>query len=143
MTRLYRNRTDKMLGGVCGGLGQYLGIDPTWVRLFFVLLALGDGVGILMYGLLWIILPTDPDEAHIEVEGDLRTRLEADVRAAVNTPHPQAQIIAGVALIVLGAFWFIGNLNVSWLWWLDLDVLWPVLLIIGGAVMLLRARKGE
>ncbi len=130
-----------MLGGVCGGLGQYLGIDPTWVRLFFVLLALGDGVGILMYGLLWIILPTDPDEA--QIEGDLRTRLEADVRAAVNTPHPQAQIIAGVALIVLGAFWFIGNLNVSWLWWLDLDVLWPVLLIIGGAVMLLRARKGE
>jgi phage shock protein PspC (stress-responsive transcriptional regulator) len=57
--RLYRSRTDKMLGGVCGGLGEILDIDPTLVRLVFVLLALAGGPGILLYIILWIIIPRE------------------------------------------------------------------------------------
>ncbi|HEX9116593.1 MAG TPA: PspC domain-containing protein, partial [Anaerolineae bacterium] len=57
-TRLYRSRKDHMVAGVCGGLGEYLGIDSTLVRLFFVLLALpGAGVGFALYLILWVILP--------------------------------------------------------------------------------------
>jgi phage shock protein C len=55
--RLYRSQTEKMLAGVCGGLGEVLDIDPTLVRLVFVLLALLGGHGILLYLILWMLMP--------------------------------------------------------------------------------------
>lgn len=59
--RLYRSRTNRWLAGVCGGLGQYLGLDPTLIRVLFVLLALIVGGGFLLYVLLWIIIPLEPE----------------------------------------------------------------------------------
>lgn len=56
--RLYRDENDKILGGVCGGLASYLKVDPTIVRLVFALIAFGFGTGILIYILLWVILPS-------------------------------------------------------------------------------------
>ena len=58
--KLYRSRHDKFLAGVCGGLGEFLGIDPTLVRLIFVLLAILAGHGILIYLIMWIIVPPEP-----------------------------------------------------------------------------------
>ncbi len=58
--RLYRSRTDAMLGGVCGGLGQYLNVDPTIIRLILVLMALMGGHGILVYLILWLVIPLEP-----------------------------------------------------------------------------------
>ncbi|MES2370976.1 MAG: PspC domain-containing protein [Bacteroidota bacterium] len=58
--RLYRDDNDKILGGVCGGLASYLRIDPTIVRLVFALMSFGAGTGILLYILLWVILPSRP-----------------------------------------------------------------------------------
>jgi phage shock protein C len=58
--RLYRSQTDRMLAGVCGGLARYFNIDPTVVRLVFVVLALAGGPGVLLYLLLWIITPIEP-----------------------------------------------------------------------------------
>lgn len=57
--RLHRSRTDKMIGGVCGGLGEYFGIDPTIVRVVWVAVTLFGGAGILAYLILWIIMPQD------------------------------------------------------------------------------------
>ncbi len=63
--RLYRSRKERMLGGVCGGLGQFLGIDPTVVRLLFVLgLVLWPGLASLAaYLLLMVIVPEEPADA--------------------------------------------------------------------------------
>ena len=56
--RLVRSRTDKMVGGVCGGIGEYFNIDPTLVRVVFAILVLiGVGSPLLLYLLLWIIMP--------------------------------------------------------------------------------------
>jgi phage shock protein PspC (stress-responsive transcriptional regulator) len=55
--RLYRSENDKMLGGVCGGIAAYLKIDSSVVRILFALLTLGFGTGILVYLVLWIVLP--------------------------------------------------------------------------------------
>ncbi len=57
--KLKRSTTDKMVAGVCGGLAAYFGIDPILVRILFVLLALAGGPGILIYIILWIIMPED------------------------------------------------------------------------------------
>jgi len=55
--RLYRSENDKMLGGVCGGVAAYLRIDSSIVRILFALLTLGFGTGILVYLVLWVVLP--------------------------------------------------------------------------------------
>ncbi|MCR4434430.1 MAG: PspC domain-containing protein [Clostridiales bacterium] len=58
--RLYLSDTDKKIGGVCGGIGEYLGVDPTLVRLLWVVFALMGGSGILAYIIAWAIIPQKP-----------------------------------------------------------------------------------
>lgn len=55
--RLYRDMHNKMIGGVCSGIGAYIGIDPTWIRLLFILFAFLYGTTIIVYIFLWIIIP--------------------------------------------------------------------------------------
>jgi phage shock protein C len=58
--RLHRSRTNRMLGGVCGGLAEYFGIDPSIVRVIFVLLSLPGGIpGPLIYFILWLVVPEE------------------------------------------------------------------------------------
>ncbi|HUL94286.1 MAG TPA: PspC domain-containing protein [Burkholderiales bacterium] len=52
--------TDRKIAGVCGGLGEWLDIDPVFLRVAFILLALVGGLGIVVYALLWIFLPRGP-----------------------------------------------------------------------------------
>lgn len=61
MKKLYRSKTDKKICGVCGGLGEYLNVDSTLVRLVWLLIAL-TGSGILIYFLAAIIMPDEPDQ---------------------------------------------------------------------------------
>ncbi len=66
--RLYRSRTDRMVAGVAGGIANYLDIDPTLVRLLWVLAMLPGGVpGLLLYAAAWLIIPLEP----IPSQGDL------------------------------------------------------------------------
>ncbi|HII92027.1 MAG TPA: PspC domain-containing protein [Methanosarcina sp.] len=55
--RLTKSKKERMLFGVCGGLGEYFGIDPTFIRLAFAALAL-QGIGIVLYIILAIIMPS-------------------------------------------------------------------------------------
>lgn len=57
MKRFYLSSTDKKIGGVCGGIAEYLNVDSTFVRLLFVLFALVGGLTIVIYIVLWIIAP--------------------------------------------------------------------------------------
>ena len=59
--RLYRSRDDRWLAGICGGLGAYFDLDPTLIRVLFVLFALVVGGGFLLYILLWVIIPLEPE----------------------------------------------------------------------------------
>lgn len=57
--RLTRSNTDRMLGGVCGGLAEYFNIDPTLVRLAFVILTFMPGPSFMLYLILWLIIPPE------------------------------------------------------------------------------------
>ena len=59
--RLYRSRRNRMIGGVCGGLAEYLDTDPTIIRLALALSILLGGAGILAYLIMWIIIPEEPE----------------------------------------------------------------------------------
>ena len=58
--RLYKSNTDKMVAGVCGGIAAYFDIDPTLVRLIWVLFCVAGGSGLLAYIIAAIIIPQDP-----------------------------------------------------------------------------------
>ena len=61
--KLYRSRTNKMIAGVCAGLGDFFELDPTLIRLGAVVLVLAAGVGVLAYIVAWIIVPREPWES--------------------------------------------------------------------------------
>jgi phage shock protein C len=60
--KLYRSRNDRMIAGVCGGLAEYFNIDSTWVRLLFIILFLLGGSALLVYIIMWIIVPKAPEQ---------------------------------------------------------------------------------
>ena len=103
--RLMRSETEKMIAGVCGGLADYLNIDPVLVRLAFVVLFLASGIGLAIYALLWIILPT-PSRAQpvIRVMGESATGDPADLKRRFS---PAATV--GVIMILFGAFFLLSQ----------------------------------
>lgn len=58
-----RRSSDKMIAGVCAGVAEYFGVDPVIVRIIFVGLALAGGPGLLLYIILWIIMPDYPTDS--------------------------------------------------------------------------------
>lgn len=151
MKRLYRSRKDALLGGVCGGIAEHLGIDPTLVRLVFAVLALASGVGVVLYLLLWFITPREgeppasPKETVRSGAEELveRTReLGQEVRqAAWGRDGSFALVVAG-SLILLGVSFLLRNLVGGWLWWLRFDILWPLILVLTGGALLWKNVRG-
>jgi phage shock protein PspC (stress-responsive transcriptional regulator) len=148
--KLLRSSTDKMLGGVCAGLGKYLRVDVTIVRLFFVVLTMVGGFGPLLYMILWIVVP---QEGHVFVgktpqfDGeDLRDRMglvRDDVVKAVSSPNQNTTRFIGVALVLMGGFLVLKQLNVPWLTWLNSGVIWAALILLAGVALLVRGTRGE
>lgn len=64
---LMRSRKNKMIAGVCGGIAEWIGWDPTWVRLLYVLVSILSAAfpGILVYVILWIVMPEAPRDAGV------------------------------------------------------------------------------
>ncbi len=55
--QLYRSNTNRVLGGVCGGIGEYFNIDPVLIRLAFVIAIFGFGMSLIVYPILWLVIP--------------------------------------------------------------------------------------
>jgi phage shock protein PspC (stress-responsive transcriptional regulator) len=115
--RLYRSNTDKVVAGICGGLGEYFAVDPLWFRIGFVLLALGGGSGLLIYLLLWLIV--QPQPAGYSPRADVRGRMTG---AAV----------IGIVLVVVGTIALLNTMAPS----LG-QYFWPLILLVGGLALVL------
>lgn len=149
--KLYRSNTNKMLGGVCAGLGIYLDIDPTWVRIFFVLLVLSSGIGFPIYLVLWIVMPREdrmpaqsssavpqPDEL-----ADRAKLMGEEIREVANQRNPNLATFLGIGLLLLGGSALLNALDLHWWDWFNHAIIWPGILILAGVVLLIRAFKGE
>ncbi|HEY3362273.1 MAG TPA: PspC domain-containing protein, partial [Methanosarcina sp.] len=61
MNKLYRSKKNKIIAGICGGIGEYFKVDPTLIRLLWVLISvMGMGSGVVAYIIAWIIIPEEP-----------------------------------------------------------------------------------
>jgi phage shock protein C len=72
--RLMRSGTDKKLGGVCAGLAEYFDMDTTLVRVLWLLVVLCGGTGILLYAILWIVLPLAPVQGAVPPQAPIVTQ---------------------------------------------------------------------
>ncbi len=159
MERLYRSESDRVIAGVCGGLGQYLRVDPLILRILFVVLAMVNGIGLFVYLVLWIVVPTAGAQGVQQNEVIRRNVDEIGVRArelgqeardafqsqrarrqagAADRPEQRA-VVGGAILIGLGLLILMNNFGL--LWWVSLTRLWPLVLIGIGLVILLNNMK--
>lgn len=129
MQKLRRSRKDRMIGGVCGGLGEYFHIDPVIIRLIFVLLLFANGIGLLAYILFWIIVPEEPSEG-----GEVQSKEEEDMTKAAT----RSNLWGGAILIIIGLYFLLRNLG--FLGGLDFSLVWPVILIVIGLFLLFKKR---
>lgn len=126
--RLYRSSRSKILGGVCGGLGEYFDIDPTLVRLFAVLaLFFSDGAVFIAYIVGWIIMPLRDPGVESPAQPQSTTASPEAIRATVDDPKWHS-FLPGVILIALGALLLLRE----YFFWYNLGDIWPVVLILLG-----------
>jgi phage shock protein PspC (stress-responsive transcriptional regulator) len=120
---LHRSRDDRMIAGVCGGLGRYFDLNPIFFRVGFVVLALLGGSGILIYGAAALVIPDEGRRDSIAVEA-LRNR-----RA-----HPWPLI--GLGLVAIASIVLLSHASL----WPESDFLWIVVLLAGGALLWVHTR---
>lgn len=115
--RLYRSSRQKVVAGVCGGLGEYFSVDPVWFRLGFVLLALGGGSGILIYLLMWLVVQPQP---------------EGYTPAASPKGQVTGIAVIGIVLVFVGTIALV-NTVAPWLG----QYFWPIIFVVGGLVLVM------
>ena len=116
---LRRSRDDRVIGGVCAGLGRYLGIDPVLLRIAFVVLAIAGGGGVILYIVGWILIP---EEKPGEVLG-----------ARPPSSAETLRLVAGGALIAIGVLLLL-NLSIPRIG----KYLWPLALITIGIAVIVQ-----
>jgi len=131
--RLYRSNTVKVIGGVCGGLADYLNIDVALIRVAFVLLVLFGGSGVLVYLIMWIAIPAQT--GNYTQYKDLSEKKSHEDNEATPTEKKDynSSMIAGIALIFVGLLFLVDRL-MPYSHVLDL---WP-LILVGLGVLLIR-----
>jgi phage shock protein C len=142
MTRkLYRSRKEKMIGGVAGGLAEYFEIDPTLVRIIFIVSLFLGGSGILAYIILWILVPEEP---YVSSTNDSKDNTEnqnvkddAKYEAAYEEQRGRRRNVLGAILIIIGAMFLANNLIPRF----HFGDYWPLILIILGIVVLINSKK--
>ena len=144
--RLHRIRSQAMLGGVCAGLGKYFSIDPTIVRLVFVVLAVFTGIGVLLYLALWFLLPVEDDPqsemGYSSQEFGVRgQRFGKEVSDMFTRRRENTIRLVGIGLVVLGVVLFLRALIPDVFIWID-RINGPLFLIAMGAILLYLAFKG-
>lgn len=142
-TNLYRSQKDTVVAGVCGGLGDYLNVDPILFRVLFVLAFLIGGSGLLVYIILWIVIPSDNyiiNETNLNdnTMNDEMNNTEQQSNSSENQKKPQkndGNLWGGLILITLGGIFLIDRFVPR----IDFGDLWPLILIVVGIILITKA----
>ena len=119
---LRRSATDKVIAGVAGGLARYLGLNPVLLRIAFVIIAVAGGTGGLLYVIGWFVIPAEEKKDPV---GKSRT---ANVEAT--------RLLVGASLLAVGGILLLHQ----FVPWSD-HLVWPMLLLVAGAVILVQGMR--
>ncbi len=139
--RLYRSSQNKMIGGVCGGLGEYFQIDPIFVRIFLILWVIVGEWGVFVYFLLWLIIPPQQYEGGGFQLNDLGARFRLigdDLRDLFQHPSSQLLTYGGIAIIGVGVVTLARALGWDFSKYWNSNLVWACLLIVGGLFVLIK-----
>lgn len=124
--RLERNLHNKVLGGVCSGLGDYFGIDPAFWRVVFFFLFLMGCLGLPIYIILWIVMPAKTNYDTVEADQAL-----GDTSAAAQ--KNKGNMTAGLTLIAVGVICLVTRYIPAINW----RTAWPIALIVLGLFLII------
>jgi len=144
--KLYRDEQRQSLGGVCAGLADYFDIDVSIIRGLFLLALIFAGSGVLLYIILWIVLPkkdfTFPPQPGVDyttMPGDMPDT--AAYPASGYKRKTNTGLVGGVLLITAGGFLLLDEFNLIPNF--DFGRLWPVVLVILGASLIFTSAKSK
>lgn len=141
--RLVRLRTNRMIAGVCAGLGEYFGIDATIIRVIFLAMVFGGGFGVGLYIILWLVVPEagaeqQPIEERMKTAGQEMASSAQSVTKTFRSANGQSssRVLAGVVLIAVGAM----ALTNVWLPWhiFRWETIWPMIIVLVGIIIMFR-----
>jgi phage shock protein PspC (stress-responsive transcriptional regulator) len=128
--RLYRSKTNRIIFGVCGGLGEYFEVDPIIVRLIFVLFTITGGVGLILYFAMALIIPSE--------EGTKKASIGEEVQGLAREARKSAWIrnsrnIFGLIIVLVGLnILFEQVFDIDFFRWINWGIFWAVLIIALG-----------
>lgn len=140
---LHKSQTNRVLAGVCGGLGEYFDVDPTIVRVGFILLSFSGGLGLFLYIALLVVMP-DSGSANTATLESLKKQAAKVQAHDIKTPHfGRPSNWVPLALIILGLILLLDNLDLlrRFVPYYRLEQLWPLVIIFFGLWLLLRKKS--
>lgn len=145
--RLERSRTNRVIGGVCGGLAEYLDVDATFVRVVMVVLGT-FGVGVLIYFVLLVVMPNPgeatpfvrPSTGETTAAGEPASSRATPSRVFDPMDFDRRRNSLGLLLVAIGVIFMLGNVGAFR--FIDWHVIWPLVLIALGVFFIAqRARS--
>lgn len=135
-----RSRQNRILGGVAAGLAEYLSIDPLVVRILFVISGFFSGIGILLYIIMWIVVPEE-NITNFSATDNLNNK-DTTSDSGVNFTIPKkknknGQVVFGIVLIFIGVFF----LGIEVFSFLNFEDLLPILLVGFGIYLLWNSKN--
>jgi phage shock protein C len=145
--RLHKSSDNKIIFGVCGGLGEYFNVDPALFRVIFLFLLLFGGGGLLLYLVMAIVMPSveQKDAPAKDAIKQNAEQLGKDIKEGVDKMTERLQnrrddghLILGLILLLLGGYFLLSNFGYGLPF--DIGKLWPAIIIVLGIYVLMRKR---
>ncbi len=134
---LQRDRSNKVIGGVCSGLGNYFDSDPIIFRAIFLVLLFVGGGGVLLYAILWIVLPEKNQPYTTNSSSFYKEEFNPAEEEKRKPNSGKANIMMGLLLLSAGILLLVNNLIPDF----DFKKYWPVILIVVGSGLIFGHRK--
>ena len=136
--------SDRKIAGICGGLGEYFNVDPLIFRIIFLVLLCGGGTGLLLYLILWIVMPEE--SVNISADKAKKTNFEEVMEETIDgvfvgsskkkCRKHNSGIFWGLLLVAFGLLWLGRSFDLFHFHWYNVFKLWPLLIIWLGVSML-------
>jgi len=136
--KVYRSKTNRMLGGVCGGLADYFNVDVVLIRLLLVFAFLAGGIGLLAYLIAWIIIPEEGSSHQGAATAGDQESGEGFFKPQQAFDR-QGQVVVGLIAILIGFFLLIRQFVPFFPW----HTVWPIAIILAGIAIMLGGFVGK